>query len=160
MKSDDPNFRPSAVCVAPDGSLYFLDWAKPLIGHMQHHIRDPNRDKSHGRIYRITYEGRPLLKPAKIDGQPIAALLELLKEAENDVRTRVKIELGKHESAEVIAAVKKWAANLDLSDPAYEHQMMEALWVHQWHNLVDEELLKRMLRSPATTTTRRRPTPV
>jgi hypothetical protein len=25
---------------------------------------------------------------------------------------------------------------------------MEALWVHQWHNIVDEELLKRMLRSP------------
>jgi glucose/arabinose dehydrogenase len=148
VKSDDPNFRPSAVSVAPDGSLYFLDWAKPLIGHMQHHIRDPNRDKSHGRIYRITYEGRPLLKPAKIDGQPVAALLDLLKEPENDVRTRVKIELGKHESAEVTAAVKKWAAKLDPSDPAYEHQMMEALWVHQWHNIVDEELLKRMLRSP------------
>jgi hypothetical protein len=26
--------------------------------------------------------------------------------------------------------------------------MTEALWVHQWHNVVDEELLKRMLRSP------------
>ena len=26
--------------------------------------------------------------------------------------------------------------------------MMEALWVHQYHNVVDEELLKRMLGSP------------
>ena len=26
--------------------------------------------------------------------------------------------------------------------------MTEALWVHQWHNIVDEALLKRMLRSP------------
>ena len=26
--------------------------------------------------------------------------------------------------------------------------MMEALWVHEWHNVVDEALLKRMLRSP------------
>ena len=25
---------------------------------------------------------------------------------------------------------------------------MEALWVHQWHNVVDEDLLKRMLYSP------------
>ena len=107
VKSDDPNFRPSAAGVAPDGSIYFADWAKPLIGHMQHHIRDPNRDKSHGRIYRITYEGRPLLKPAKIDGQPIERLLELLKEPENDVRTRAKIELGKHDTEKVIAAVKK-----------------------------------------------------
>ncbi|MDA1275942.1 MAG: GDSL-type esterase/lipase family protein [Verrucomicrobia bacterium] len=148
VKSDDPNFRPSAVSVAPDGSIYFLDWAKSLIGHMQHHIRDPNRDKTHGRIYRITYEGRPLLKPAKIDGQPIEALVELLREPEDDVRTRAKIELGKHESSQVVAAVQKWAEALDQNDKNYEHNMAEALWVHQWHNVVNEGLLKRMLRSP------------
>jgi len=148
VKSDDPNFRPSAISVAPDGSLYFLDWHKPLIGHMQHHMRDPNRDKTHGRIYRITFEGRPLLKPVKIDGQPIDALLDALKEPEDDVRTRAKIELGKHETSKVIAALEKWTANLDPKDKAYEHHMTEALWVHQWHNVVDEGLLKRMLRSP------------
>ena len=148
VKSDDPNFRPSAVDVAPDGSIYFLDWAKPLIGHMQHHIRDPNRDKSHGRIYRITYEGRPLLKPVPIDGQPLEALLDALKAPEDNVRTRAKIELGQHDNAKVIAAVKKWAAALDPKEKAHEHHLTEALWVHQWHNVVDEALLKRMLRSP------------
>ena len=148
VKSDDPNFRPSSVSVAPDGSIYFLDWSNQLIGHMQHHIRDPNRDHSHGRIYRITYEGRPLTKPAKVDGEPIEALLELLKTPENDVRTRAKIELGKHDSAKVIAALKKWSTALDKKDKDYEHHMLEALWVHQWHNVVDEDLLKRTLRSP------------
>ncbi len=148
VKSDDANFRPSAVNIAPDGSIYFSDWAKPLIGHMQHHIRDPNRDKSHGRIYRITYEGRPLLKPVRIDGEPIKKLLEALKTQEDDVRTRAKIELGKHDSVKVIAATRSWIASLDPKDKAHEHYMMEALWVHQWHNVVDEELLKKMLRSP------------
>jgi glucose/arabinose dehydrogenase len=143
-----PNFRPICVAVAPDGSIYFADWAKPLIGHMQHHIRDPNRDKSHGRIYRITYEGRPLLKPVRIDGQPIEKLLDVLKEPEDDVRTRAKIELGKHDSAKVIAAVKQWTAKLDPKAKDYEHHMTETLWVHQWHNVVNEDLLKRMLRSP------------
>ena len=141
-----PNFRPICLAVAPDGSIYFCDWAKPLIGHMQHHIRDPNRDKQHGRIYRITYEGRPLLKPVKIDGEPIPALLEALKTPENDVRTRAKIELGKHDSAKVITATKKWAASLDKKDKDYEHHLTEALWVHQWHNVVDEALLKQVLR--------------
>lgn len=148
VKSDDPNFRPSGVSVAPDGSLYFADWAKPLIGHMQHHIRDPNRDKTHGRIYRITYEDRPLLKPVKIYGQSIKQLLEALKTPENNVRIRAKIELGKYDSTKVITATKKWVASLDKKDANYEHHMMEALWVHQWHNVVDEDLLKRMLRSP------------
>ena len=148
VKSDDPNFRPVGVDVAPDGSVYFLDWHKPLIGHMQHHIRDPNRDHQHGRIYRITYPGRPLLKPVAINGEPIEKLLEALKEPENNVRTRAKIELGKHDSAKVIASLKQWVAKLDSGDKAYEHHMLEALWVHQWLNVVDEELLKRMLRSP------------
>ena len=147
VKSDDPNFRPAAVSVAPDGSIVFLDWAKPLIGHMQHHIRDPNRDKTHGRIYRITYPERPLLKPAKISGQPIAALLDLLKEPENGVRIRAKTELGIHESSKVVAALQKWTSTLDQNEENYEHNMTEALWVHQWHNIVNEPLLKRMLRS-------------
>src|SRR6185436_2478125 len=72
---------------------------------------------------------------------------DLLKEPEDDVRTRAKIELGKHDSTQVITAVKKWAAALDPKDKAYEHHMTEVLWVHQWHNIVNEELLRRMLRS-------------
>jgi sugar lactone lactonase YvrE len=151
LKGDNdkiPNFRPIAADVAPDGSLYFMDWAKPLIGHMQHHIRDPNRDKQHGRIYRMTYEGRPLLKPVKIDGESIANLLDALKEPEDNVRTRAKIELSKHESVKVIAAVKKWMARLDAKEKEYEHHLTEALWVHQWHNVVDEAFLRKMLRSP------------
>ena len=142
-----PNFRPSCMAVAPDGSIYFCDWAKELIGHMQHHIRDPGRDKTHGRIYRITFEGRDLLKPVKIDGEPIEKLLEALKTPEDDVRTRAKIELSKHDSAKVAAAAKKWAAGLSKTDKDYAHHLTEALWVHQWHNVVDEALLKEVLRS-------------
>ena len=44
--------------IGPDGSVYFLDWHNALIGHMQHHLRDPSRDHSHGRIYRISAKGR------------------------------------------------------------------------------------------------------
>jgi glucose/arabinose dehydrogenase/azurin len=148
VSSSDGNFRPVAVNVGPDGAIYFADWQNPIIGHMQHHLRDPNRDHDHGRIYRITYEGRPLMKSPKIDGQPIPALLELLKEPENQIREWAKIELGKRNATEVISAVNKWAAGLDSQAANYEHNMMEALWLHQWVNVLDSDLLKRMLRSP------------
>jgi glucose/arabinose dehydrogenase/azurin len=149
MYSEDPNFRPTAINTGPDGALYFCDWHNPIIGHLQHHLRDPSRDHSHGRIYRLTYQGRPLLPKKKIDGAPIPALLEMLKEPENQVREWAKIELGERDSNEVIAATKQWVDSLDKSDPAYEHHMAEALWVHQWHNVVDLPLLRRMLlRSP------------
>ena len=144
----NPNFRPSGVAVAPDGSLYFMDWSQMLIGHLQHHLRDPNRDHQHGRIYRITYPGRPLLTPKKIAGEPIEALLDLLKEHEDNVRQRAKIELDTHDSAQVIAATQKWEKALDKTDKDYEHHRLEALWVHQWHNVVSLELLNDVLKSP------------
>ena len=65
VSSSDPNFRPSDIKIGPDGAIYFLDWQNPIIGHMQHNLRDPSRDRTHGRIYRVTYEGRDLLKPAE-----------------------------------------------------------------------------------------------
>lgn len=143
-----PTFRPSAISVGPDGALYFCDWSNAIIGHMQHHLRDPNRDHQHGRIYKLTYEGRPLLKPAKIHGENIENLLENLKAWEDNVRMRSKIELAKHDPAKVAAAAKAWAARLDTSDKEYEHHRLEALWTHQWVDVVDVDLLKAVLKSP------------
>ncbi len=73
---------------------------------MQHNLRDPSRDRTHGRIYRVTCEGRPLLQPVKIAGEPIDKLLELLKQPEDRVRYRAKIELGGRDSDQVIAATR------------------------------------------------------
>ena len=148
VQSSDPNFRPSDMEIGPDGAIYFLDWHNPLIGHMQHNLRDPSRDRTHGRIYRITYPSRPLLKPVKIAGEPIDKLLDLLKEPEDRVRYRVRVELGSRNSDEVVAAAKKWIADLDAQAADYEHHLLEALWLHQSHNVIDESLLKRMLKSP------------
>jgi hypothetical protein len=114
---------------------------------MQHNLRDNSRDHSHGRVYRVTYPGRPLLKPARIAGAPILQLLDLLKEPEDRVRYRAKIELSGRNSKEVVSALQAWTSKLDQKDPGYEHQMMEALWVHQWHNSVNQPLLARMLKS-------------
>lgn len=140
-------FRPSCVAVSPDGSLFFADWSCAIIGHMQHHLRDPNRDHTTGRIYRVTYRGRPLLEPKKVHGQSIETLLELLKEPENDVRLRAKIELDKHDSGKVIAVTQQWAKQFDPRKVEDAHHILEALWVHQWHNVVNVDLIKTVLAS-------------
>ncbi|MEY4923838.1 MAG: hypothetical protein RL598_357 [Verrucomicrobiota bacterium] len=148
MSSTDRDFRPIDTSVGPDGAIYVIDWCTPLIGHLQSHLRDSNRDHSHGRIYRLTYEGRPLATPPAIAGQPIPALLKLLERPENQIRNLAKIELGRHDTAKVIAAAKVWLAALDPTTPDYAHHLTEALWLHQWHNVVDEDLLQRVLNSP------------
>ena len=60
LQSRDPNFRPADLKVGPDGALYFCDWQNPIIGHMQHNLRDPSRDRTHGRIYKVTADNREL----------------------------------------------------------------------------------------------------
>ncbi|MGJ8723630.1 MAG: PVC-type heme-binding CxxCH protein [Roseibacillus sp.] len=142
LVSSDGNFRPVDLEFAPDGSLYVADWHNVLIGHMQHNARDPHRDHVHGRIYRITADKRPLVKVVKVDGAPIADLLENLKEEEYRVRYRTRRELRGRDADEVAAATKSWVAKQ--SD---EHARLEGLWVGWGIGQLDVELLKSLLQS-------------
>jgi hypothetical protein len=149
LKCTDENFRPVDLEFGPDGALYVCDWYNPLVGHMQHSIRDPNRDHGHGRIYRIHYTKKPLVKPVKIDGESIATLLNYFKtEPEERTRERVRLELRSRKTDEVLAEAKKWLAGIDKADPNYEHHRLEVLWLHQQHDMVNNDLLKQVLGSP------------
>ncbi|MFN0079283.1 MAG: PVC-type heme-binding CxxCH protein [Prosthecobacter sp.] len=142
LKSTDGNFRPVDLEFAPDGSLYVIDWHNVLIGHMQHNARDPLRDHVHGRIYRITYPSRPLVKAAPVAGAPIAALLENLKAPEMRERYRTRRELRGRPASEVLPAVKAWAA-----EQKDTHAKLEALWTTWGLNQADEGLLRELLAS-------------
>ncbi len=148
LRSSDPNFRPVALQFGPDGALYVVDWFNPLIGHMQHSLRDPNRDHTHGRIWRITYPGRPLVEKPKIAGASVAELLDLLKSYEDRTRYRARRELRERPEQEVLSALDKWTTTLQKSDPEYWRQMLEALWLHQSLDDVDAGFLKQLLTCP------------
>lgn len=148
LKSTDGNFRPVDLEFAPDGSLYVIDWHNVLIGHMQHNARDPLRDHVHGRIYRITYPSRPLVKPAQVAGASMETLLNNLKEPELRTRYRTRREMRAHPASEVLPAVNKWVSALDKHDPQYGHDVLEALWTTWGLNQTDEALLRQMLTSP------------
>ncbi|MCE7058981.1 PVC-type heme-binding CxxCH protein [Dyadobacter sp. CY343] len=145
--SEDRNFRPVDMEFAPDGSLYVIDWHNILIGHMQHNARDPLRDHSHGRVYRITYPSRPLVTPAKVDGASIEVLLDNLKLPEYRTRYRTRRELRGRNATEVLAKMNTWIAGLDKNDPRYEHHLLEGLWVSWGLNKVDQKLLKQLLKA-------------
>ena len=145
LTSTDPNFRPVDIEMGPDGGMYMLDWQNPIIGHMQHNLRDPNRDKIHGRVYRITHKDRPLMKNVDLTQLTITQLLDELKSKVSRKRYRARIELSGRDSAEVLAAAQQWVAELDSADPNHTHDLLEGLWVSQQHNQVNEPLLKKLL---------------
>ncbi len=44
--------------MGPDGAIYIADWYNPIIQHGEVDFRDPRRDHTHGRIWRVTAKGR------------------------------------------------------------------------------------------------------
>ena len=148
LVSSDKNFRPTDAQFGSDGALYIADWHNVIIGHMQHNVRDPNRDHRHGRVYRMIAKDRPLQKPVEIEGAPIPKLLKALEHKIDGVRQRARVELSERDTAEVIAACKEWMKGFDVKKEEGAHHLLEALWLHQQHNVRNTELLTSLLGSP------------
>jgi putative heme-binding domain-containing protein len=145
VSSSDANFRPADLKIGPDGALYFTDWQNPIIGHMQHNLRDPSRDRTHGRVYRVVMDGKPLVKPTPIAGRPVPELVSLLADPTDRVRGRTRLELSGRPEAEVVPAVKAWLAKQDRNDAAFEHHQVEALWTLRHFDQVEPQLLESVL---------------
>lgn len=141
IRSSDSNFRPSDLEVAPDGSLYFIDWHNPLIGHAQHSARDPLRDSQHGRIYRITCPGRSLVTAPQIADAGIAQLFQNLKLPELNARKRSHRELRGRDPHAVCAVANSFAA----ANAGDERLVLEALWTTWGHQRPDIRLVRRCL---------------
>jgi len=146
--SADKNFRPTDAVFGEDGALYIADWHNVIIGHMQHNIRDPNRDHERGRIYRMVSTERPLQTPAKIAGASLEQLMANLENPIDGIRHRTRVELSGRDTGPVIAAANEWLTQFDPTSKEDAHHFLEALWVHQQHNVLNDELLEIVLKSP------------
>jgi putative heme-binding domain-containing protein len=114
IKTSHVAFRPIDVKMGPDGAIYIADWYNPIIQHGEVDFRDPRRDHTHGRIWRVTYKGKPALKRPKLVNASIDELLEALKSPEMWTRQMAKRVLKERNQADVaeglIQAVSKETA--------------------------------------------------
>lgn len=148
MHSPDTNFRPVGVKVGPDGALYVLDWSNPLIGHMQYSVRDPRRDHSHGRVWRIRHADRPLVEPPRIEDASIPELLALLSIPERNTRQHVRRRLQTGEPTTVLPALLDWLDSIDPAAPEHDRLLLEALWVKHGLGVPDTALAARIMERP------------
>jgi putative heme-binding domain-containing protein len=140
LDSTDMIFRPVDPKVGPDGAIWFGDWCNALIGHMQYSQRDPNRDHTHGRVYRLVNKNKPLLDPVDLTKLSEAELLEELLVPELRTRYRVRRVLRDRPKSKVFAAVENWIENQ--TDPL---ALCEALWIQESFRDVDTKLVDRIL---------------
>ncbi len=127
IKSNHPAFRPIDVKMGPDGALYIADWYNPIIQHGEVDFRDERRDKTHGRIWRVTAKNRDLVKPPKLVGATVPELLEQLKAPEQWTRQQAKRVLKEMDFLEVWPAVRN--AISSTKGPLDEVYALELLWL-------------------------------
>lgn len=143
--TDNVAFRPVDISVGPDGAIYVADWYNPIIQHGEVDFHDPRRDQQHGRIWRIVAKNRPLVKKPALTKASVSDLLEALKLPEDWTRGQAKQVLKARGATEVIPALQKWVQELDKTNPDYEHNLLEALWLYQTLEVVNEPLLVQLL---------------
>ena len=143
--ADHVSFRPVDITVGPDGAIYVADWYNPIIQHGEVDFHDPRRDQQHGRIWRITKKGSPLVEVPKLTQASIDELFEALKAAEDWTRLQAKLVLKQKKADEVLPKLQDWIKGLDSNDTEYEHHLLEAAWVYQLFDRVDEQLLTKLL---------------
>jgi putative heme-binding domain-containing protein len=148
ITSNSGAFRPVDVKLGPDGALYICDWYNPIIGHYQASVRHPDRDKLHGRIWRVSWKGSKQDQPRRSEeAKGIDLLLRDLASSERFVREQAKRQLFGGDSAKVSDAVRSWAERLDPVAAGTEFARVQALGVLEAHESIDVPLLSNVVKS-------------
>lgn len=145
VKSSSSAFRPVDVSVGPDGGIYLADWFNPVIGHYQVSYADPLRDRTHGRIWRVTAKGRAGIRQPALAALKPPELLEQLRSPERWTRYQAKRLLFDAPAAEVLAAADAWVNGLTAPSPENERLWMEVIGVFEAHESPRPALLARLL---------------
>ena len=165
VTSSSPMFRPLQTKVGPDGAIYFCDWCNPIIGHYQASYRDPQRDHTHGRIWRMAYKGGPAGKAPALHKMSPAELIDQLASPERWVRQQAKeflyrlpteavVRAADARLAAILAGEKspgtaepgvKFAGAAADADTQAEHLLYELTGVFAAHEAVRPALIERLL---------------
>jgi putative heme-binding domain-containing protein len=136
-------FRPIEVRMGPDGAIYVTDWYNPIIGHYQASYRHPDRDKEHGRIWRVTWKNGPTLNPPRLANASLPELLEQLDSKERWAWYQAKRLLIERDSKQVITALDEWLPKQQGND----YRRLLALSLFEAHETPRTGLLGELLRS-------------
>src|SRR5262249_6091931 len=148
IKTKHVAFRPIDIKMGPDGAIYIADWYNPIIQHGEVDFRDPRRDHTRGRIWRVTAKGRPLVPRPKLVDSTTRNLVSALKSPEQWTRQQARRGLQERGPAAVAPELAAWVASLDRREPEAEHHRLEALWTFEAIGRPEPMLLSELLRSP------------
>lgn len=143
LTSSSTSFRPVDVRFGPDGALYICDWHNPIIGHYQASFRHPDRDRSRGRIWRVTAKGRDLVSPPALADLSTDQLTGHLASEDRWTRDTSRRILSARPSDGVVAALERWIAQPGRTDA----DLNEAVNLLLDHERVDWDWVRRLAKA-------------
>lgn len=141
VRSLDATFRPIDVKIGPDGALYVADWSNPIIQHGEVDFRDPRRDQTTGRIWRISYRNEPLLPRPNLMAMSEGELLDQLLTSNGFNQKQARRILTEKGEA-IFGTLNKWT-----QDRSAEEEQLQALWMYQSLDKVNQPLLETLLKA-------------
>ncbi len=143
VSSSHRAFRPIDVKMGPDGAIYIADWYNPIIQHGEVDFRDPRRDHTHGRIWRITFEGRDLVKKPDIKGASDEQLIDMLNSPEGWTREKAMVEMRQRDAGKMEMAL----SSIVTTGVVQQEFMLRRLWASQAINRPNLKLADELLKS-------------
>ncbi len=142
MASRDAWAAPVQVKVGPDGALWVSDFYTLVAQHNPtpkdfrgccetgpgNAYETPNRDRLHGRIYRIAYDSAPAAPPLRLDNASPQQLVQALKHDNLFWRLtaqRLLVERGK---LDVVPALIQLASDQTVDAQGLNRSALHALW--------------------------------
>ncbi len=105
LSTDDKWFRPSDVCVAPDGAIYVADWNDAGVGG--HNMSDQSIEKMTGRVYRVASKGNKVSGP-KLNLNNAAGCVQALQSPNQATRYLAWTKLNQMQGRAEGALEKLW----------------------------------------------------
>ena len=139
LSSPSDIFRPVDIAFGFDGAMYVSDFCTRIIGHAQNSMRDPRWDPQTGRIWRVVYKGKPVVRDwPRIEGAGTVQLLELLKHPQDLIRDHARRKL--RHTPGVVGALDAW-----IQGQKDEQSILEGLWILHDQGEIRQGLLEKLL---------------
>ncbi len=141
LSCEDDWFRPVNIEFGPDGCLYIADWYNKVISHNEISTDHPDRDRKHGRIWRVRHKDQKAFEIPNIAKTANKDLLKHLNGRTLWEKRAAWQQIVDRQASELTPELKKIALDTSIDKSV----RILAIWALEGLNHYDDSVLKNLI---------------